>query len=128
VPIYYEAMKPQLKERWEIPPRDALRTVRALRVKELVAERQMKKPHRIEKRKAELLTRHKSTSQKFCWLSWDGEIKSFLPLILLLQNVWCLNLYGATESHSLSLLPKLLNSNKSRKLTFLKIALLHILR
>lgn len=118
----------QLTRDWGIPPIDALGTVWALRVKELVAERQMKKPHRTEKSKAELLTRHKSMSQKVCWPSWDGEIESFLPLRLLLRNGWCLNLYRAAKSHSLSLLHELLNSNKSRKLTFLKMSLLPILR
>lgn len=121
-------IEPQLMRNWGIPPSDALGTMQALRVKEVVAERQMKKPHRTEKRKAEILTRHKSMSQKVCWPSWDGEIESFLPLRLLLQNSWCLNLYRAAKSHSLSLLPELLNSNKSRKLTFLKIALLPFLR
>lgn len=67
-------IKPQLKKDQGILPSEALGTVQAKRVKESVAERQMKKIHRTEKRKAELLTRHKSMSQKVCWPSWDGEI------------------------------------------------------
>lgn len=54
---------------------DELGTVKHLKVKKLFAERQMKKPHGTERRKADLLTRHKSKSQKFCWPSWDEEIE-----------------------------------------------------
>lgn len=67
----------QLKGVWGIPPSKAMGTVRALRVKEVIAERQTEKPHRREKRKAGLLTRHKSMSHKVCWPSWDGEFPSF---------------------------------------------------
>lgn len=96
------------KDTLGIPPSDALEKVKALRIK-LVAERQMRKPHKKkekkkEKRKSELLTRHKLMSQKVFWPSWNGGIKSFLSLRLLLQNGWCLNLYRAANSHFLSLL------------------------
>lgn len=57
-----------------------------------------------------------------------GKLRVFFPgclwFRLLLQNGRCLNLYRAAKSHSLSLLSELLNANKSRKLAFLKIALL----
>lgn len=123
-----EEYRATAKETLGIPPSDALETVQALTIK-LVAERQIMKPHAEKKKKNQsYLLGINWCVKRSSGLPGMGESRAFFPSGYYCKMAGVSTFTGPQIPHFLSLLPEFLNSNKSRKLTFLKIPFLPILR